>query len=441
MKWHVVARVGKADDYAPAGPFDVSPLFVPFQSPGAPHPMRERVLAGIRDTCGRLPGSGAVDVLHLAMAVYAADMLIPRSTASDRWTREFVLHLPVTDRAAWESARDILERGISFLTGDCWSLCLREEPADHEVEPTTAESLDVGGVDAVVLCSGGLDSLAGAITRATGGERIALVGHYGGGSTPKFQHDVMDALCAAPGIDLKRHSFHVLPPQMSGEGEDTMRSRSLLFLGLGLAVADAYGAGVPVVVPENGLIGLNVPLTGPRMGSASTRTTHPHFISCVSAALGTIGVSHEIVLPYRFKTKGEMLLEADSDLLRKIMPLSMSCSHPEQSRWEGESPGQHCGYCLPCMIRRAAVVHAGLSDFDAPYTHDAANGTDSLTGAKGRDGRAVRMALERLRRQGTTRDVFAVLDTGPLPTEDVRSYASVYRRGMQELAAFLGETL
>ena len=64
-----------------------------------------------------------------------------------------------------------------------------------------------------------------------------------------------------------------------------------------------------------------------------------------------------------------------------------------------------------------------------------------MTGAKARDCRAVRMAIERLRRHGTERDVFAVLDTGPLPPEEVQQYASVYRRGMQELAGLFGESL
>lgn len=93
------------------------------------------------------------------------------------------------------------------------------------------------------------------------------------------------------------------------------------------------------------------------------------------------------------------------------------------------------------MIRRAAVVHAGLTEFDAQYTHDIVGSAGSLTGAKARDGRAVRMALERLRRQGRTRDVFAVLDTGPLPAEELEQYASIYRRGMQELAELFGESL
>lgn len=438
MNWDIVARVGDTDTYEPEGPRDVLPLVVPLGSSHAPRRMREHVLSSIRTEYGRCPGEAAVDFSHLAMAVYSADLLIPRATASDRWTRDFLLHLPVRDLACWQGAQETLEGALSFLTGDCWSLSLRSRSPGDDAQPCNHQRRTGLEADAVVLCSGGLDSLAGSMARTHDGAHIALVGQYGGGATSKFQHQVMDALHAAPSVDVTKHSFHVLPPQMSGDGEDTMRSRSLLFLGLGMAVADTLGDRIPLVVPENGLIGLNVPLTGPRIGSASTRTTHPYFISSINSILEAIGLTHEIELPYRFTTKGEMLRQVDSDLLRKIMPATMSCSHPEQSRWEGETPGQHCGYCVPCMIRRAAVLHAGLTEFDAPYTYDVSDPGVHLTGKKRRDPMAVRMSLERMKRQSVTRDGFAVLDSGPLPAEELHEYASVYRRGMLELAQLLG---
>ena len=40
----------------------------------------------------------------------------------------------------------------------------------------------------------------------------------------------------------------------------------------------------------------------------------------------------------------------------------MSCSHPDVGRMRGESETQHCGTCLPCVIRRAAIKSAGIKD-------------------------------------------------------------------------------
>lgn len=59
--------------------------------------------------------------------------------------------------------------------------------------------------------------------------------------------------------------------------ENTSRGRSLLFLCAALSVAGILGENVPVYIPENGFIGLNIPLTGGRKGTCSTRTTHPYF--------------------------------------------------------------------------------------------------------------------------------------------------------------------
>lgn len=59
--------------------------------------------------------------------------------------------------------------------------------------------------------------------------------------------------------------------------ENTSRGRSLLFLCAAVSIAGIMGKQVPVYIPENGFIGLNVALTNGRKGSCSTRTTAPLF--------------------------------------------------------------------------------------------------------------------------------------------------------------------
>ena len=88
-------------------------------------------------------------------------------------------------------------------------------------------------------------------------------------------------VASLPCGQLSSFWFYVLPPLIDPEhvGESTMRSRSILFLALGTLVGSALGLGTGLVVPENGLISLNVPLTFGRGGSHSTRTTHPHTIA------------------------------------------------------------------------------------------------------------------------------------------------------------------
>jgi hypothetical protein len=264
---------------------------------------------------------------------------------------------------------------------------------------------------------------------------IALVGHYGAGMTNSIQQRVLAPLRSRFGKQLLEAMFYVQPPKEYSAGEPTMRSRSILFLGLGVAVATALKASV-LVVGENGLISLNVPLTMTRVGSQSTRTTHPHVLTMFREVLAQLQLKVAVDLPYRFQTKGEMLANSlDPVLLANVAPLTMSCSHPEVGRYRGDTPGNHCGYCVPCIIRRAALMRAnmghGTYDVDI-LTSPPARGSDTAA-----DLRAFGMALERFKGMNQRDYVAAVLSTGPIPANEVTRFGDVYRRGMLEVGALL----
>lgn len=58
-----------------------------------------------------------------------------------------------------------------------------------------------------------------------------------------------------------------------------------------------------------------------------------------------------------------MMIECkDFDFLKDNLQWTMSCSHPDLGRWKGENASNHCGVCLPCSIRRAAIYRAGIAD-------------------------------------------------------------------------------
>jgi hypothetical protein len=189
-------------------------------------------------------------------------------------------------------------------------------------------------------------------------------------------------------------------------------------------------------VAENGLISLNVPLTAARSGSRSTRTTHPHFVALFRELLGRLGLPDGVEMPYRFRTKGEMLRECkDQMTLAAAAPLTMSCSHAEAGRYQGRSPNKHCGYCVPCIIRKAAMKSAGIAD--AVYNIQVETAPPAHTKETGRDYRAFKMALERMRGMNKTSAAFRVLGPGPLPPEEVLDFAGVYLRGMEEVRGLL----
>ena len=397
-------------------------------------------LGRLVDVVGPLRPEG-LDFLLFSAAVYVADKKVRRRLAPDRWTRALEVSAPVADPSRWEEATPALVEALSFLTGDRWRLEWRGE----ENGLRSARGRRRGDSDAVCLLSGGLDSLIGAIDLLEDASRprVLLIGHYDSTLTPRVQKRLAHSLADHYGSDRVRlvqvltrpaaRRSDQLYPLPTGR-EATTRSRSVMFLGLGLAAASAIGPEVPLYVPENGFIALNVPLTSARRGSCSTRTVHPYFLDRMLGALATVGLANPVSNPYQLSTKGEMLKSCKNQtLLRELAPESVSCAHPELGRYEQTGYGD-CGYCYPCLIRRAAMHAVGL-DEAADYKRDVCNDAELLASnsARKRDTRAVFAALNGVSRPPGSSSLVALL-SGPIPDRAaVGSYSDVHRRGLEEL--------
>ena len=253
---------------------------------------------------GQLGGhtEAAEDLLAVAIAVYCADRVVMRDENPDGWTRYIQVDVPVRRTDRWDN--DLLERTISFLTGDHWRVKLRcGQP--HPGLRTTDTSLITP--DSVALFSGGVDSLAGVCTSRQAGETVALASYYDDGSTGHLQNQLVETL----GSDHPHCRFRIEWPNRPGSAnrpnpkERTIRSRSLLFLALGLLVARAQGAR-RLQMAENGYIALNVPLHHGRIGSLSTRSAHPQFVDSLNQVIGGTDLGIQIENPYLLMTKGEV---------------------------------------------------------------------------------------------------------------------------------------
>jgi 7-cyano-7-deazaguanine synthase in queuosine biosynthesis len=374
--------------------------------------------------------AAALDLLKVAAAVYCADRLTERPGT---WTRSIEMSIFVRELESWSAVRDQFAEAISFLSGDRWQLEVRAS-----AEPVGRPTEISDPVDAVCLFSGGLDSFTGALDLLAQGKTICLVGHHGAGQANQAQRGLWTALAHRyEGQCVLRQFFLQPAAQASGQRrplptsrEPSQRSRSLMFLAAGLTVAAGYGPDVPLHIPENGLIGINVPLTGARAGSLSTRTTHPHFIASLGECIQQLGLTNPIVNPFRTMTKGEILAACrDQKTLRDLASATLSCSHPEAARWAQEAQ-TNCGYCFPCLIRRASMHHVGL-DRARDYTYDALSDSAELAQDKGSDLRAV---IRSLNRPSKPTDV---LRNGPVPAEDVAAFAAVYERGRREILTWM----
>jgi hypothetical protein len=386
------------------------------------------------------PSEIALDLVILAAHVYAADTRISRSTESqDDWTRELRLVVPVSDVGRWDNAKPILHRMLNFLTGDRWMIEFRPRPSKfNQIVPQA--NLIVPPFTSANLFSGGLDSLIGAIDQMEAGAIPLLVSHAGEPAVSKSQDDCFDLLAQHYSkVPFKRlRTWMQFPKDLVRNvgSEETTRGRSFLFFALGIFAGSGLRRDFVLYSPENGLIALNVPLDALRLGALSTRTTHPFYIARWNELLKVIGIAGRIENPYWNKTKGEMVASCRNPaLLKSIIPHSLSCASPTKGRWQGHGT-QHCGYCLPCLIRRASLNAVGDSTtYTVPDLR--AQIWDPRT-AKGEQIRSFQYAAEKLRAKPGIEKLL-IHKPGPLSDKpaDIPELAAVYKRGLEEVGTLL----
>jgi 7-cyano-7-deazaguanine synthase in queuosine biosynthesis len=377
------------------------------------------------------PGQAAAGFLMAALGIWAADKFLARREAPDAWTRQITLHLPVSP--GWLPLATQLSRLLNFLTGDDWTLKLREAKLDLGL---TGEWGHAWPPDGVMLFSGGLDSLVGAVDALEAGQGLCLVSHYDFGQLAGVQQTLAAALLQHYGPERVHHlGMRVQFPQAP---ELSLRSRSLLYLALGLAAAAGFGAATPLIIPENGWISLNPPLTANRLGSCSTRTTHPYFLEGLTGLWRDAGLNNPLVNPYADRTKGEMVGRSrNRGLLGRLFRLSISCARPVVSRWRGGTAGA-CGYCYPCLMRRAALHTQGW-DEGADYHRDVFAEPETLAHrVRGRDLRAL-LAARRTWEEAPAEVEARLVLGGAGATLPARLAAArrVLDRGFGEMAAWL----
>lgn len=446
MRWTVAVQVGEGHVPCPLEGGNVIDLRIDTESTKRriSHKSGRDDTWTLLDRC-QLKGTpdAAVDLFRFAAVVYSIDRRLPRKKARDAWSRHIELHLPVLEVGPWRGAQKTVEKLLRFLTGDVWELRFypgqsgRPPPSDRLRK--TYEPLDA---TSVCLLSGGLDSFIGAADALADDEQLYLVSHNEGKYTKSAQSKLVRAFKGRFGGDRIRHiQESVTPPSepslqpigLPTGSEESMRSRSLLFFSLGVLVTASLENAQRLLVPENGLITINPPLVPSRAGSHSTRTTHPFTVQLFERLLEALALEVDLVLQYQFMTKGEMLEEAtDRNLVESQTLNTVSCGKANWTAMEAKRQGlggvNHCGGCVPCIIRRAALNAAGITG--ERYVLEDLNANPSS------DVRDFRIALERFRQNGGP-SLPDVLETGPIPPDQIPDYLDVVERGLREVSRLL----
>jgi len=385
-----------------------------------------------------------VDFLEIASYVFSADCATRRGAdwtdddSTEPWGRDFAFVIAVREPDFWctPKIKDLIEEVLGFLSNDKYSFTFVPLERDRGDQQQYLEFGDLRdwpfhSPERVLMFSGGLDSLAGAVETATRGDRLVLVSHRPVSTLDSRQKKLFNELQKQFPDQLIRIPVWINKAEAFGR-EPTQRTRSFLYSALGTLVAQSVEAG-GVRFYENGIVSLNLPIAEEVLRARASRTTHPlglHLLSSLCAAV----TGHDFIVdnPYLFKTKTEVVESIATHEATHLIAHTCSCSH---SMFKTRTQ-RHCGRCSQCVDRRFATAAAGLltQDSETDYVSDVFVGarSDPLERAIAVD--YTRHGIELDRR--SENDLAAIFNAElsravrhePRPSEAVQKIISMHKR-------------
>jgi hypothetical protein len=147
-----------------------------------------------------------------------------------------------------------------------------------------------------------------------------------------------------------------------------------------------------------------------------------------------------IVNPLIEKTKGEILTQClDKHVLEKTYEQSTSCAKGgHNAHWKRKGNGvKHCGHCMPCIYRRAALYSANLSH--EKYGFDLCNDEIEINSDKehANDFRALLSFLQKKLNANQIEQLLRA--TASFGDDDVAQHAFLVERAMNEIRSWLND--
>ena len=392
-------------------------LSVPEEKNGHVGHSAAQLLSELRKS-GITPSISAFDFALFSLAVASADKAILREESSDGWTRQIDLTVYIHEAGKWNEKKALLEDMLRFLTGDFWYLHLEYLPKSIVPEKQYAKKAN----DCLCLLSGGMDSLAGAINLHVEKRNPLFVSQTVRGDA---EHQKLYA--SSLGTEsLCQWSGYI---RNFGKSENSTRARSIVFFAYALlascGILPGQNGRKELYVPENGFISLNIPMNILRTGSLSTKTTHPVYMQYLQEFWDYLGVGVDLIMPFQFKTKGEVLAECkDQKLLHSLIFTSTSCGKYLRHG------SRHCGVCVPCLVRRASFIRAGMEDLtERGYEKE------NLKLETAKDLEATKMACAEVAENGVESLIKSALSFADPEYRNL--YRDVVKRGIDELTVLL----
>jgi hypothetical protein len=126
---------------------------------------------------------------------------------------------------------------------------------------------------------------------------------------------------------------------------------------------------------ENGVVGLNLPISEQAVGARATRTTHPQVLSGFSQLFSLLAnTQFEVENPFLWLTKTEVIDLTGEAGCADLIQHSISCMHTREQTLNQP----HCGRCSQCVSRRFAALASRYASSDPEQLYK----VDLLTGER-----------------------------------------------------------
>lgn len=299
------------------------------------------------------------DMLNVSAGIYAADLCVKRQERELN-IRKISIVIEVTHKRAWDRVKVNLRYALMVLSKDNWEV--------EFVQKTGKSSADLNcnshSSGAVLLFSGGIDSMCAASEFARMNKEVILVSHntQGNSVVDNCQQNIHKVL-----EDFYKTSIEHVHVKVFGrnkgeytfpeERENSQRTRSFLFITLATLVMKKKKMNKILFMAENGQFAIHLPLNQSRVGPFSTHTADPEFLRRAQQIFSDLleNDQFEIYNPFLYKTKAEVFAVLPNELRRKAIQ-SASC-------WKISRTIKHCGECIPCISRRISIEYNEL-EFD-----------------------------------------------------------------------------
>jgi 7-cyano-7-deazaguanine synthase in queuosine biosynthesis len=314
-----------------------------------------------------------LDLLEIAAYIYGADQATTRGGTvridyGQAWYRNFRFEIPVRRQDFWSSAevQHDLSRTLHDLSGDNFEFAYSPHSKPSEMPSYFEWGKDeTTGVNEVLLFSGGLDSLGGAVQEILRlKQKAVLISHRANPKIDARQKRLVTDLGSCVG-DRRLSPAHVpvwVNKAKELNKEYTQRTRSFLFASIAAIVARLFGLD-RIRFFENGITSMNLPVSPQVLSTRASRTTHPKPLSGMRSLFsrvfpGGFGIEN----PFFWKTKAQILKEIKEAGYSRLCAGTVSCAHT----WEMTTAYPHCGKCSQCLERRLVALAAGFDDKEDP---------------------------------------------------------------------------